>query len=275
MGMTVDIGTYGVWVRVADTTPELAVAVERIGYPTLWVGGSPAGHLREVEDALAATDALRVVTGIVNMWKTEPEEVVESYTRIENNFPDRFVLGVGVGHPEATSEYTKPMEKVSRYLDAVESAGVPKDRLILAALGPVALRVAGDRTAGSHPYITTPRHTELAREILGTGPLLAPEQKIFLTTDSEKARDVGRTAARRYLQLTNYRRSFLREGWSEQDLDGGGSDELIDLLALHGTTQAVADGINAHLNAGADHVAIQPLGDDPLGELTQLAAEIL
>ena len=269
--MTVDIGTYGVWVRVADVTADLASAVEDMGYPTLWIGGSPGGHLDDVETALAATGNLKVVTGIVNMWKTDAAEVAESFARIDDRFPSRFILGVGVGHPEATAEYVNPIDKVNEYLDSLQSAAVPKEQLMLAALGPVALGIAAERTAGSHPYITTPRHTAMAREIMGSAPLLAPEQKVLLTTDVAKARAVGRAAARRYLELTNYRRSFLREGWVEDDLDMGGSDELIDLLALHGTAGEVSNGLKAHLAAGANHVAIQALGDDPLGQLAELA----
>ncbi len=272
--MTVDIGRYGVWTCASEATPAFARLAEDLGYTAFWIGGSPPGDLELIERILDKTDRIAVATGIVNMWKDDATVVGESYLRIAERHADRFLLGVGVGHPEATSEYQKPMDKVRSYLATLDERGVPKHGMILAALGPLALRVSAERTAGAHPYITTPRHTRLAREIIGEGVLLAPEQKIMLTTDVAEARERIRSNARRYLGLTNYHRSFLREGWSEEDLSDGGSDELIDLLGLHGTVHQVAAGLQAHFDAGADHVGIQALGDDPADQLATLAGVI-
>ena len=272
--MTVDIGRYGVWTRASEATPAFARLAEDLGYTAFWIGGSPPGDLELIERILDKTDQIAVVTGIVNMWKDDADVVGASYLRIAQKHSDRFLLGVGVGHPEATTEYVKPIDKVRSYLDTLAALGVPKDGMVLAALGPVALRISAERTAGAHPYITTPRHTQMAREILGEGVLLAPEQKVILTTDVMEARERIRSNAKRYLELTNYRASFLREGWSESDLADGGSDELIDLLGLHGTTQQVAEGIQAHFDAGADHVGIQALGDDPADQLATLSGVI-
>ena len=269
--MTVELGKYGVWTRATEASPAFAGLAEEFGYGAFWVGGSPTGDLEAIEKILEGTERIAVATGIVNMWKDDATTVAASYLRIAERYADRFLLGVGVGHPEATAEYKKPIDKINEYLDELDRAGVPKDGMMLAALGPVALRIAAERTLGAHPYITTPRHTTLAREVMGAGPVIAPEQKVMLTTDADEAREVVRANAKRYLQLTNYHRSFLREGWSEEDLADGGSDELIDLLGLHGEASQVAAGINAHLEAGADHVGIQALGDDPTAQLATLA----
>jgi probable F420-dependent oxidoreductase len=145
----------------------------------------------------------------------------------------------------------------------LDAAGVPVEGRALAALGPKVLRLSGERTAGAHPYLTTPEHTRQAREILGAGPLLAPEQKVVLDTDPERARATGRPAVRYpYLSLVNYLNNLRRLGWSEDDLADGGSDRLIDELAVHGDAETVAAGVRAHLVAGADHVNIQVLTED-------------
>ena len=273
--MAVDVGTHGVWKRARELSAEFARQIEELGYSTLWVGGSPPADLRLVEDLLEATESLVVATGIVNMWGADAEEWAESYHRIAARHADRFVLGLGIGHPEAIAQYTNPYDTIVAYLDRLDSAGVPRDALVLAALGPKVLRLAAERTAGAHPYLTTPRHTRMAREILGEGPLLAPEQKAVLVAHADEARRIGREAVgNSYLRLVNYRRSLLREGWKEDELDGGGSDRLIDELVLHGTAEEIAAGLRAHLEAGADHVSVHALGDDPMATLRPVALEL-
>lgn len=273
--MAVDLGAYGVWRRARELTPDFARQVEDLGYGTLWVGGSPPADLRIVEELLDATDSLVVATGIVNMWMADADEVAASYHRVATRHPGRFLLGLGIGHPEAIDRYRRPYETMVAYLDRLDAADVPREALILAALGPKVLRLSAERTAGAHPYLTTPRHTRMAREILGAGPLLAPEQKVILVTDPDEGRRIGREAVGySYLRLVNYRRSLLREGWTEADLDGGGSDRLIDALVLHGAPQEVTEGLSAHLDAGADHVSVHALGDDPMATLRPLAAEL-
>ncbi len=269
--MSVPLGRFGVWRMVSAITPSAARRVEDLGYGAIWVGGSPSGDLEAVGSLLAATDGIPVVTGIVNMWREDAETVAASYERIENSHPGRFVLGLGIGHPEATQEWASPFEKIDDYLTRLDRAVIPPDRLVLAALGPRALRVAAERTAGAHPYLTSPRHTRFARQLIGAGPLLAPEQKVVIDTDTDRARAAGRQIVSRYLGRRNYRNSLLREGWAEEDLAGGGSDLLIDALVLHGTVDQVAEGLTGHLEAGADHVGIHVLGDDPLPDYHELA----
>ena len=273
--MSIDLGRYGIWKRAVDVTPDLASDVEALGYGSLWIGVSPPGDLRGVEEAIAATDTIGVATGIVNMWREDPDTVAASYHRIEGSYPGRLLLGVGIGHPESTAEYRAPYDTMVSYLDALAAADVPADRTMLAALGPRALRLAAERSVGSHPYFTTPRHTRFAREIVGPDVLLAPEQTVVIDHDRARAREVARPFAARYLSLVNYRNSLLREGWSEEDLDGGGSDTFVDAVVLTGDPAVVAAGIRAHIDSGADNVSIQVLGDDPAAGYRALAAELL
>jgi probable F420-dependent oxidoreductase len=276
--MTIDVGRYGIWRGQWGLSPEFAVEAEALGYSAVWIGGSPPGDLALAESLLDATERIVIATGIVNMWATPAEEVAPSYHRIAAKHPGRFLLGVGIGHPEHTSKYRSPYATMVDYLDALDKADVPVAGRALAALGPKALRLAADRTAGAHPYLTTPEHTREAREIVGDGVLLAPEQKVVLDTDAERARAIGRPVVDRpYLQLVNYRSNLLRLGWSEADLDDGGSDALIDALVAHGDAESVAARLTAHLDAGADHVCAQVLtaeGADPLPPLRELAAAL-
>jgi probable F420-dependent oxidoreductase len=272
--MTVELGRYGVWRHVGGLTPELAVEVEALGYGAIWIGGSPPGDLRLAESLLDATERIAVATGIVNMWTTPAEEAAASYHRIEAAHPGRFLLGVGIGHPEATSDYRRPYATIVEYLDRLDAEKVPVDGRVLAALGPKVLKLAAERTAGAHPYLTTPEHTREAREIVGEGVLLAPEHKVVLDTDPERARAIGRpVVAKPYLGLRNYTSNLLRLGWTEEDLADGGSDRLIDALVAHGDAAAVAARLTEHLDAGADHVCAQvlPGADDPVPALRELA----
>jgi probable F420-dependent oxidoreductase len=269
--MGIEIGRFGIWRRQSEVTPELAREVERLGFGALWVGGSPDADLAQIENLLEATETIPVVTGIVNMWKSDAQAVAASYHRVSERHPHRFLLGVGIGHPEATQEYRQPYETIVGYLDALDEAGVPKARVVLAALGPRVLEVSAIRTAGAHPYLTTPRHTRFARQVVGDGVMLAPEQTVILTTDPATARRRSRDFTTRYLRLVNYRNNLLREGWSEADLTGGGSDELVAELVLTGSVDEVATGIRAHIEAGADHVTIQDIGPDPVSGLGPLA----
>lgn len=273
--MSNELGNYGIWQRTSDITPGLAREVEELGFGALWPGGSPDGDLSEIEAILEATSSLPLATGIVNMWRADADLVAASYHRIEERHPGRFFLGVGIGHPEATSEYRRPYDTIVDYLDGLDAAGVPRHRVVLAALGPKVLKLSGERTLGAHPYLTTPRHTRLAREILGDGPLLAPEQTVGVGGDPDEARELAGNFVARYLRLVNYRNNLLREGWSEDDLADGGSDRLVGELVLMGGADEVAAGIRAHLEAGADHVNIQHLGPDPVAAYRSLASALL
>ncbi|MFI5713864.1 LLM class F420-dependent oxidoreductase [Kribbella sp. NPDC051620] len=260
--MAVDLGRFGVWHQAHKWGPELAAGVEQAGYGTLWLGGSPTEDLRDAEVLLASTTDAVVGTSIVNMWKADPAVLAESYHRLEGEHPGRFVLGVGIGHREHTGEYKTPYETIVDYLDALDDGKVPTDRRMLAALGPRVLKLSAERTAGALPYLTTPEHTRQARQTLGAGVLLAPEQKVVLETDEDLARAVARDYLASYLKLSNYTSNLKRLGFSDHDLADGGSDDLVDALVLHGTAVEIAEGLKAHLDAGADQVVIQQLGKE-------------
>ncbi|MCI2420900.1 LLM class F420-dependent oxidoreductase [Saccharopolyspora sp. K220] len=270
--MTVSLGKIGIWRIAADLDPDLAVEVERLGYGTIWIGGSPPADLTLAERLLDATSEITVATGIVNIWNSDPKTAAASYHRINAKHPDRFVLGIGAGHREMTDVYRKPYQALVDYLDELDAAGVPKSGRMLAALGPKVLELAGNRAAGAHPYLTVPAHTKRAREILGEAPLLAPEQKFVLDADADRARAVARPVVERYLNLSNYTRNLQRYGFTEEDVTPPGTDRLVDALALHGTAEQIAEGVTAHLDAGANHVCVQTLGgDNPLPSYRALA----
>lgn len=261
------LGQIGVWARGRQATPDVASGLDKLGYGAFWIGGSPPADLLLPERILEATAEMLVATGIVNIWTSPPDEVARSYHRIAERYPGRFLLGVGVGHPEATGDrYTRPYEALVQYLDVLDAAGVPAEDVVLAALGPRVMRLAAERTAGAHPYLTTPEHSREAREILGAGPLLAPEQKVVLEPDPQRARALARAAvARPYLEMVNYRTNLRRLGFTDEDMADGGTDELIDALVAHGDDAAVADRVRQHLDVGADHVCLQLL-QEPGGE---------
>ena len=270
-----NLGTFGVWTFGAPT-PEQASEIERLGYGALWIGGSPAGDLAYVDPILEATKTLQVATGIINVWTAKADEVAEAYHRIEDTHPGRFVLGIGIGHPEHTEEYRKPYDVLVEYLDALDAAKVPTSRRVVAALGPKVLKLAAARSAGAHPYLTTPEHTGQARNIVGKTVFLAPEHKVVLTTDEAQARELGRQTVDFYLNLSNYLNNWKRLGFTDDDIAKPGSDKLIDAVVAHGTPDAVAARLREHLDAGADHVCIQVLGgpDALIPTLTELAGPL-
>jgi probable F420-dependent oxidoreductase len=273
--MRIELGTVGVWRHPSELTPEMAAEVEALGYGAIWLGGSPGGDLSVVENVLDETDRIAVATGIVNVWKDDAATIGADYHRITGRHPGRFLLGLGIGHPEATQEYQRPYAKLVSYLDELDDLKVPADGRVLAALGPRVLQLAAERTAGAHPYLVTPEHTRWARQILGEGPLLAPDQKVVLETDPERARAIARPRVQHpYLGLTNYLSNLRRLGFTDADFADGGSDALVDALVVHGDADALARGVTAHLDAGADHVAVQALGPDPLPALRALAGSL-
>ncbi|QMU76651.1 LLM class F420-dependent oxidoreductase [Streptacidiphilus sp. PB12-B1b] len=260
-GVGAERGTVGVWRHGGGLTPGLAVELERLGYGRIWIGGSPSGDLQGAEQLLDATSTIGLATGIVNIWQDDAVTVAASFRRLEERHPGRFLLGIGAGHREAIGDrYVRPYDALVEYLDVLDAEGVPQQRRVLAALGPRVLRLAGERAGGAHPYLVTPEHTRQARTALGPGRLLAPEQKVVLEADPQRARAVARPrVASPYLQLANYTGNLRRLGWSEADLAGEGSDALVDALVAHGTTEQAALGVRAHLDAGADEVAVQLL----------------
>lgn len=266
--------TLGVWDHAADwlRDGDALAELERLGYDRVWFGASPPADLTTVEPSLAASTTLKVATGIVNVWDGEPDGA--AYTRVTDSYPGRFLLGIGAGHAKIVgARYAKPYEALVSYLDGLDEVGVPESGRVLAALGPRVLRLARDRTAGAHPYLTTPEHTAQAREILGDGKLLVPEQKVVLSTDPEQARALARDRLAMYLQLPNYTNNWLRLGFTEADLADGGSDRLVDALVAWGDADAIRERVAAHWEAGADQVALQVLNPDKLDVLRALSLE--
>jgi probable F420-dependent oxidoreductase len=270
-----DLGRFGVW-TFGVPKPDQVAEIERLGYGAIWIGGSPKGDLNYVEPLLEATENLQVATGIVNVWTADAEEVAEAYHRVEKAFPGRFLLGIGIGHPEHTEEYRKPYDVLVEYLDALDAQKVPTSRRVIAALGPKVLKLAAARSAGAHPYLTTPEHTGQARNLIGNTVFLAPEHKVVLTDDVQAAREVGRGSVDFYLNLSNYLNNWRRLGFTEEDIAKPGSDRLIDAVVAHGNATAIAARLREHLDAGADHVTIQVLGgwDQLIPTLTDLAGPL-
>ncbi|WP_128896970.1 LLM class F420-dependent oxidoreductase [Mycobacterium tuberculosis] len=266
-----NLGRFGSFGR--GVTPQQATEIEALGYGAVWVRGSPPAALSWVEPILQATTTLCVATGIVNIWSAPAQRVAESFHRIEAAYPGRFLLGIGVGHAEMISEYRKPYNALVEYLDRLDDYGVPANRRVVAALGPRVLGLSARRSAGAHPYLTTPEHTARARELIGPSAFLAPEHKVVLTTDSARARTVGRQALDMYFNLANYRNNWKRLGFTDDEVSRPGSDRLVDAVVAYGTPDAIAARLNEHLLAGADHVPIQVLTEDDnlVSALTELA----
>jgi probable F420-dependent oxidoreductase len=269
-----NLGRFGSFGR--GVTPEQAKDIEALGYGAVWVGGSPPAELDWVEPILEKTTTLQVATGIVNIWTADAGPVADSFHRIDKAYPGRFLLGIGVGHPEAHQQYLKPIDALNEYLDMLDEYGVPKNRRVVAALGPQVLKLSAKRAAGAHPYLTTPEHTAEARKLIGPDAFIAPEHKVVLTTDVEKARAVGRKALEIYLNLTNYLNNWKRLGFTDEDVAKPGSDRLVDAVVAYGTVDAIAARLKGHLDAGADHVPVQVLTspDKLVSALAELAGPL-
>jgi probable F420-dependent oxidoreductase len=278
------LGQIGAWLNPAysdQIRTAMVIQAESLGYPTAWLGFGRASvdDLALAERILDATSTITVATAIVNMWTNDPSDVARSYRRIASRHGGRFLLGVGIGHPESVAIYRQPYATMVDYLDQLDAGGVPPDRRILAALGPRALRLAADRTLGTHPYLVVPDHTRAARQMLGPGVVIAPEHKVVVDTDPGRARAIGRAfVADPYLKLSNYTSNLRRSGYTDADIAHGGSDRLIDALVIHGSPDVIATGLRAHLDAGADHVAVQVLtagSTDPMPGYRRLARVLL
>jgi probable F420-dependent oxidoreductase len=251
---------------------EAAFELEALGYSALWMPGGAGGPILERAELLVdATVAIGVATGILNIWAHTAQEAATAHAGIELKAQGRFLLGLGVSHApmvdrEQPGRYRKPLSKMRAYLDELDAqpAPVPPSERVLAALGPKMLDLARERAAGAHPYFVPVAHTRFARERLGPGPLLAPEQAVVLETDHVRARAAAREHVSRYLRLPNYTNNLLRHGLSAEDLADGGSDRLLDAIVVMGDVDAVAERVRAHREAGADHVCLQVLGGGAL-----------
>jgi probable F420-dependent oxidoreductase len=257
-----DIGQIGIWKtrrHGADAVPE----IEALGFGALWLGGSPS--VEQAREYLERGSTLPVITGILNIWRHDPADVAAAHAAVNRDFPDRWWLGIGVGHPEATSDYRRPLKAMREFFDGLDTADppVPREERVAAALGPKMLDLAAERSLGTHPYFTSVEHTRFARERVGDGVLVAPEVAVVVEPDDETARALAREYAKTYLRLRNYTSNLLRFGFTEDDIADGGSDRLIDAVIPHGSAEAIAEAVRAHLDAGADHVCVQPLGHGP------------
>ena len=258
-----EIGTIGVWTSYRpfgkEHAGEAAKLLEQLGYGAWWLGGSP--HVPDVRPILEATTTLTAATGILNVWANEPAETAAQDAALRAEFPERFVLGIGIGHPEATSDYRRPLTTMRAFLDGLDAAQTPPAERCLAALRPKMLDLARERTAGAHTYFVPVEHTRSARERLGPDKLLAPELACVVDADPVRAKAVAREYATLYLGLRNYTRNLLDYGFTEADFANGGSDRLIDAIVPQGSAEEIAEVVRAHLDAGADHVCVQPLGE--------------
>ena len=289
-----DLGRVGVWTWPLVTAPaphirQAARAIEDMGYGSLWFPESRGREAIALSALLLAeTSTITVATGIANIWARDASAAAGAAMALGEAWPGRFMLGLGVSHAPSVGtrghEYLRPLSRMEEYLDAMESAvfvgpepeaPVP---VVLAALGPKMLRLAADRTSGAHPYFVPVSHTAFAREIIGPDAFLAPEQAVVLDTDPDRARATARGHMEHYLLSDNYRRNLLRLGWTESDVDNGGSDALVDAVVSWGTAEEIAETITAHHEAGADHVSIQVISESegiPLAELEELAGVLL
>jgi probable F420-dependent oxidoreductase len=254
-----DVGRIGIWMPKRFGTGGVT-EMEALGFRTLWLGGSPS--VQEAVPFLEASSTITIATGVLNVWQHDPADVAAAHAETTARFPGRFLLGVGIGHPEATSDYTRPLASMRAFCDGLGSSPqpVPRDELVLAALGPKMLDLAKQLARGAHTYFVTPEHTRFARERVGADALVAPEVAVVLEADAEAARAIARRYAKTYLALTNYTRNLLNFGFTEADIADGGSDPLIDAVIPHGTRGQIADALEEHFAAGADHVCVQPLG---------------
>jgi probable F420-dependent oxidoreductase len=254
---------------------DAAIELESLGYHRLWSSGGFGKDVHpRFRELLDGTTRIGVASGIVSIWHSTPAEVAAFTHDAERDHPGRFLLGLGASHAVIVdgdgTAYRKPYSKMVEYLDALDAAGLPARRRILAALGPRMLELSRDRATGAHPYFTHPEHTAEARAALGPDRLLAPEVAVVLETDPAAARATARQYTAGYLALPNYTNNLRRFGWTDEDLAGGGSDRLVDALIPRGTAEQVAAGVDKHYQAGADEVAIQVLNG---GDATSFPAE--
>jgi probable F420-dependent oxidoreductase len=273
------LGRVGVWTYQLDLQPapvarETAAELEEFGFASIWLSDSVRRELfSNASLILNATQNLSVATGIANIYSRDALTMAFGQKTLAEAFPGRFVLGLGVGHRAAVEgvrghQYGPPIATMRHYLQSMARAPYQGPQpstdcpTILGALGPKMIELARDMADGIHPYHTTPRHTKAARQILGDEAFLAPEQSVVFETDVSLARAIARSRLKNTLTQPNYLRNLARLGFSDDDLLGTGSDYLIDSLVAWGKEEAIAGRIREHLDAGADHVAVQILMPD-------------
>lgn len=288
------LGRVGVWIGgmlAVDAEHERAAAgrIEALGYGSLFTGEVVGGKEAFAHQGLllASTERMVIGTGIANVWARHPATMAGGAATLGDAYPGRFILGIGVSHAPVVEHsgqrYDKPIGHMAGYLDAMDaSVGmVPRPALpvprLLAALRPRMLALSRDRSDGAHPYFVPVSHTPIARGILGPDKLLIPEQAVVLSSHPDQARSISRRYMARYLELPNYVNNLMTLGYTDDDLSDGGSDRLVDAIVARGDEAAIARRVQEHLDGGADHVVIQPLGplDAVLDQLDELAPALL
>lgn len=248
-----------------------AAELESLGYRALWIPDIGGDVFGAVDNLLGATTTATIATGILNLWMHRADETAAQHAALTARHGDRFLVGIGASHAPlidnvvAAGTYQHPLARTSQYLDELDAAEVPlatSDRA-LAALGPKMLALAAARTAGVHPYLVTPEHSRIAREAVGPDAVVATEQGVILETDPDTARAIARKNVAGYLSLPNYTNNWKRLGFGDDDIAGGGTDRLIDALVAWGDEAVIAARVAEHRQAGASHVCIQVLTDDP------------
>ncbi|MEI7591988.1 MAG: LLM class F420-dependent oxidoreductase [Actinomycetes bacterium] len=291
----VDPGPVGIWAFLdfvpATLAGEYVAELGELGYGAVWI---PEAVGREVLSAsallLAASERIVVATGIASIWARDAMAMAGGLKTLTEAFPGRFLLGMGVSHQPAVDflrgqTYDKPLARMRTYLDAMDASmfmavePTQTPQRMLAALGPKMLELAGERTAGAHPYFVPVEHTQFARTVLGAGPLLCVEQAVVIESDPQKARAIGRRHMSMYLGLENYTNNLKRLGWTDEDIAGGGSDALVDAIVAWGGIDSVVERVSAHHDAGADHVCLQVFGEDeaavPIEMWRELASALI
>jgi probable F420-dependent oxidoreductase len=290
------LGRIGIWTSTLDAQPalkaqEAARQLEELGYAAIWF---PESLRREALSnaglLLAATSRIVVATGIANIYARDAITMAAGQKTLAEAYPGRFLLGLGVSHQGSVEQvrghaYGKPVTTMRAYLEAMSKAPYQsveppeKPATVLAALGPNMLKLAAEQTSGAHPYFVPVEHSARARKTLGAKALLAPEQAVVLETNADRARAIARGHTQSYLRLPNYVKNLLRLGYTEKDVSGGGSDRLVDDIVAWGDLDQVASRIEAHFDAGANHVCIQVIGEDqkalPMEEWRALAKRLL
>ncbi|MFD1523048.1 TIGR03620 family F420-dependent LLM class oxidoreductase [Pseudonocardia yunnanensis] len=280
-----DLGRTGIWsieLRMADPgqITDAAAELDDLGWGALWIPGLGGGEiLDDSERLLRATRSTTIAVGVMSIWRHQATEMAAGHERLQDKYGRRLVLGFGVSDPDAArsaGQAYRPLSDMNAYLDELDKAPTPllAEERVIAALGPKMMELAAQRTAGVHPFMVTPEYSATARERLGDGPLLAPYQAVVLERDPGKARTAARNFLGMFLSMDHYARSLLRQGFTEEDLGGGGSDRLIDEVVAWGDLEAIGNRVRAHHQAGADHVCLHVVGtssDLPLPEWRELA----
>jgi probable F420-dependent oxidoreductase len=290
-----DIGRIGIWTPALGLAPAADArryleGIEELGFGAVWFpeGLGTKEAMSQSALLLGWSERIAVAPGIANIYARDPMAMANGARALAEAYPGRFLLGIGVSHAPNVGlrggSYGAPVATMRAYLDAMDAAQhrFPAEDVpprVLAALGPRMLALAAERSLGAHPYFVPVEHTARARAAMGPGPLLAPEQAVVLSTDPGEARRIARLHTSAYLGLDNYRRNLVRLGWAEGDLEGAGSDALVDAIVAWGDVEGVRLQVLAHLEAGADHVCVQVLGENAaelrLDHLRELAPALV